>query len=142
MWPLFLEIPVPVREPLRDTGPPITELVRFARVPALLCRLFLEVEVPLKEGSGDLDREDEIEVLVPFLIALLLGIARLPSSPVFAFGLWLELRTEGILLPLATAVVGRAGASGLIDVSTFVTVGLEILLGATGVGAFPRFHTL
>ena len=71
-------------------------------VPALLCKLFLEAEVLLKEGSGDLEREpDEEEVPFP----ILLGTASLPSSS----SLLLAAR-EGILLPLAMAVVGWAGA--------------------------------
>ena len=165
VWPEFLEfkIPVPVREALRDIGPLAIELVRLVRVPALLCRLFLEAEVLPKEGIGDLEREteDEVEVEVPFPIVLLLGTASLPSSSTFASGLLLALRTEGILLPLATAVVGWAGAiddfflgprgggpilvfdaAGLDEVFAFVSVGLGILLAITGAGAFPRFHTL
>jgi hypothetical protein len=160
VWPEFLEleIPVPVREALREIGPLTIELVRLVRVPKLLCRLFLEAEVP-KEGSGDLEREpdDEVEVEVPFSM---LGTASLPSSSTFASGLLLALRTEGILLPLATAVVGWAGAiddfilgprggpilafdaAGLVEAFTFVSVGLGILLATAGAGAFPRFHTL
>jgi hypothetical protein len=157
VWPEFLEleIPVPVSEAL--------ELVRLVRVPALLCRLFLEAEVLPKEGSGDLEREpeDEVEVEVPFPIASMLGTASLPSSSTLASGLLLALRTEGILLPLATAVVGWAGAiddfalgprgggpilafdaAGLVEAFTFVSVGLGILLATAGAGAFPRFHTL
>ena len=130
VWPDFLEleIAVPVRDALREIGPLTIELVRLARVPALLCKLFLEPEVLLKEGSGDLERE---------LLAL----------------------REGILLPLAMAVVEWAGAiddfflgprgGGPIlafgtagSVVTFVTVGLGILLVIAGAGAFPRFHTL
>ena len=165
VWPdiLELEIPVPVREALRETGPLTIELVRLVRVPPLLCRLFVEVEVLPKEGSGDLEREpeDEVEEAVPFPIKLLLGTASLPSSSTFASGLLLALRTEGILLPLATTVVGWAGAiddlflgprgggpilvfdaTGLVEAFTFVSVGLGILLVTAGAGAFPRFHTL
>jgi hypothetical protein len=158
VWPEFLEleIPVPVREALREIVPLTMELVRLVRVPKLLCRLFLEAEVP-KEGSGDLEREpdDEVEVKVPFSM---LGTASLPSSSTFAL---LHFRTEGILLPLATAVVGWAGAiddfilgpkaggpilafdaAGLVEAFAFVSVGLGIFLATAGAGAFPRFHTL
>ena len=152
-----------MREALRETGPLTIELVRLARVPTLLCRLFLEAEVLPKVGSGDLEREseDEVEVEVPFPIALLLGTVNLPSSPTFVSSLFLALRTEGILLPLATAVVGWAGAiddffsgpsgggpilafdaAGLVEGFKFVSVGLGILLAVAGAGAFPRFHTL
>ena len=63
--------------------------------------LFLEAKVLLKEGSRDLEQEpDEVEVPFP----ILLGTASLPSSPSL-----LALR-EGILLPLAMAVIGWAGA--------------------------------
>jgi hypothetical protein len=167
VWPEFLNIPVPVRELLRDAGRPTMELVRLVRVPALLCRLFLEVEVLPKEGIGDLDRdpEDEVEVEEPFPMVLPPGMASLPSSSsAFTSGVLLVLRTEGILLPLATAVVGCAGAMddlflgprgggptlafevgagiGLDEGFVFTSVGLGILLVATGTGAFPRFHTL
>ena len=65
-----------------------------------------------------------------------------------------------ILLPLAMAVVGQAGAiddfflgprdggpilafdsAGLVEALIFVTVGFGILLAIAGAGAFPRFHT-
>ena len=158
VWPEFLEleIPVPIREALREMGPLTIELVRLVRVPALLCRLFLEAaEVLPKEGSGDLEREpeDEVEEEEPFPI--LLGTASFP----WPSNLLLALR-EGILLLLAMAVVGRAGAiddfflgprgggpifafgsAGLADAFTFVAVGLGILLAIAGAGAFPRFHT-
>jgi hypothetical protein len=157
VWPEFLEleIPVPIREALREIGPLAIELVRLARVPALLCRLFFEAKVLPKEGSRDLEREleDEVEVEVPFPILLgTAGFSRLPSS---------SLLREGILLPLAMAVVGLAGAiddfilgprgggpilgfdaAGLVETFTFEIVGLGILLAIAGVGAFPRFHTL
>ena len=158
VWPEFLELEflVPVREVLRDIGLLTIELVRLVRVPALLCRLFLEAEVLPKEGSGDLEREpeDEVEVEVPFPI--LLGTASFPSSS----SLLLAMRV-GIPLPLAMAVVGWAGtiddfvlgprgggpilafeAAGLVEAFTFVTVGLGILLAIAGAGTFPRFHTL
>lgn len=152
VWPEFLEIPVPVREPPRDAGPPTIELVRLVRVAALLCRLFLDAEVLPKEGIGDLDR---VEVLVP------LGTTSFPPSSAFASDLLLTLHTEGILLPLAMAVVGRAGAMddffagpnaagrvltfvgrGTCLVGAFGGVVLGILPEATGAGTFPRFHTL
>ena len=68
MWPEFL---------------PSTELVRLARVPALLCRLFLVVP---QEGSGDLSRdpEDEVEVEVPSPVAPPVGTTGLLSSAAFA----------------------------------------------------------
>lgn len=109
VWPEFLEIPVLVREALCvELGPLIIELVRLVRVPTLLWRLILEAEVLPKEGSGDLEREpeDEVEVEVPLHIASLLVTVSLLSSSTFASVLLLALRTEGILLPLATAVVG------------------------------------
>ena len=156
VWPEFLEleIPVPVREELREIGPLTIELVRLVRVPALLFRLFLEAEVLPKEGSGDLEREPEGDVEV-VAFPILLGTASLPSSSSL-----LLVSREGILLPPAMAVVGWAGAmddfilgpkgggpilafdtAGLVEAFTFVTVGLGILLAIAGAG-FPRFHTL
>ena len=153
VWPEFLESLVPV------IGLPTAGLVRLAHVPLLLCRLFLEPELP-KEGNGDLDREDEV---VFFPIVLPLGTPSLYSSSTFASSLLLALRTKGILLPLATAVVGRTDAmddlfvgpkggpilafearagTGLVEVFVFTSVGLGILLVTTGAEAFPRFHTL
>lgn len=87
-----------------------------------------------KDGSGDLEREDDVAI-VPFTF--------------LSFSL-LAIRIEGILLPIATAcvVVGRAGTpdaffntagAGAFSLSSGFTgaAGLGILLGA----ALFRFQT-
>ena len=145
---------VPTTEPAREGGLAI-ELVRLVRVPpltkeaVLLCRLFL-LELVLKEGMGDRDREeDAIEPLV--VVA-----ADTPFSSGFCFRLLT--RMAGTALPLATAVVGRAGAGAAFlagrreggpifsfpfGVSSLIMCdGLGMLLGAAFVASFPRFHTL
>jgi hypothetical protein len=136
VWPEFLEreIPVPIREALREIGGLTIELVRLVRVPALLCRLFFEAKVLPKEGIGDLEREpnDEVEVEVDVPSPILLGTAgfsRLPSS---------SLLREGILLPLAMAVVGWAGA---IDDFFLGPRGGGPILGFDKVGSLKHSHS-
>lgn len=152
-----VRVPAPMTEPAREGGLAI-ELVRLLRVPpltkeaaALLCRLFL-LELVLNEGIGERERveEDAIEPLVAV-------VAESPLSwSAFCFALLT--RMEGTPLPLATVLVGRAGAGALFfagrrvggpiffslfGVSSLIIfdVGFGILLGVALGGAFPRFHT-
>ena len=100
VWPEFLELetPVPVKEALGEIGPLTIELERLVRIPALLCRLFLEAEVRRKEGSGDLEREPEgeveVEVEVEVALPILLGTASLPFTFV-TVGLGISLEIAG-----------------------------------------------
>jgi hypothetical protein len=128
---------VPATEPAREPGPE-SRLLRLVRVLPLL-RMLLRLVV-LKDGNGDLEREDD--AIDPFPPA-----AALSSFPLLT-------RMEGGLLPLATAVVGRAGAAADFFVpineggpifsftdSVLVGIGFVSLLGAASAG-LPRFHTL
>jgi len=148
----------PMTEPAREGGLAI-ELVRLVRVPpltkeaaaALLCRLCL-LELVLNEGIGERDREED--AIEPLVVVVVVVVAESPCFCCFT----LLTRMAGTALPLATAVVGRAGAGAAFlagrrdggpifsfpfGVSSLIMCdGLGILLGAAFVGSFPRFHTL
>lgn len=127
---------VPATEPTREAGPE-SKLLRLVRVLPLL-RMLLRLVV-LKDGNGDLEREDD--AIDPFPPA-----AALSSFPLLT-------RMEGGLLPLAKAAVGRAGAAAdffpsiseggpiFFAGSDLAGIGFGRLLGAASAG-LPRFHTL
>ena len=125
--------------PTCELGPE-RRLLRLVRVVPVLRMLFRLLLAVLKFGSGERERaEDAIDPLidVPAVVALL----------------WC---TEGILLPVATVAVARAGAAAdffarprdggpifsfsLPDSDFAAGAGFGILLGA-GSAALPRFQT-
>ena len=131
---LVWEIPVPMSELLRA---PERELFLLVRVPAApLMRLLLVEGATPNDGIGDLEREDD-EAIVPF-----------------AESVSLLTRREGTRVPLAVAIVGRAGAMEAFCARTLGAAIFSLVTsafaGCTGLGmledivggALLRFHTL